>query len=272
MNKTSKVSIRHRFLDEAGDTTFYLKGKIPAIGSNGVSACFILGLVKFRGPLEQIRQRIVQLQKDVENDRYYKGVRSIEKKKARHGFCFHATDDPAEVRKTFYEFINDLNCSCEAVVARKNLVRFERKHNRSENEFYADLLSHLIKNKFQKDGKLVFNIAKRGTSTRNSVLELAKEKAIKRFSSQGSGSVVKTEIAFNVQNHLNEPLLNVADYFCWALQRVFERGETRYYDFISEKISVIVDLYDHKNFDKRGNFYDSKKPLTAKNKISPPIH
>jgi hypothetical protein len=32
----------------------------------------------------------------------------------------------------------------------------------------------------------------------------------------------------NEINPLQEPLLNVADYLCWTIQRVFERGETRY--------------------------------------------
>ena len=33
----------HRFLDEAGDTTFYGKGNTPILGKEGVSQYFILG-------------------------------------------------------------------------------------------------------------------------------------------------------------------------------------------------------------------------------------
>jgi len=33
---------KHRFLDEAGDTTFYGKGKVSTIGNEGSSHCFIL--------------------------------------------------------------------------------------------------------------------------------------------------------------------------------------------------------------------------------------
>jgi hypothetical protein len=51
------------------------------------------------------------------------------------------------------------------------------------------------------------------------------------------------------QNHQTEPLLNIADYFCWAIQRVFERGETRYYDFIRKKNSFVVDLYDNEKWE-----------------------
>lgn len=272
MPKSKAIKTNHRFLDEAGDTTFYGKGKISSIGNNGVSVCFILGLIKFRGPLEEIRQAIVKLQKEIESDSYYKGVPSIEKKKNSGGFYFHATDDPAEVRKTFFKFIKNLNCSCEAVIGRKIPALYERKHNGNESEFYADMLSHLLKNKFHKEGKLILNIAQRGRSTRNSVLESAKEKAVKRFTDHPNGKLARTEIAFNIQNHLTEPLLNIADYFCWALQRVFERGETRYYDFIADKVPVVIDLYDQENYENWGNYYGNKRPLTAKNKISPPVH
>ena len=40
----------HRFLDEAGDTTFFGKGRVPILGQDGVSQCFSLGMVKFAAP------------------------------------------------------------------------------------------------------------------------------------------------------------------------------------------------------------------------------
>ena len=45
----------HRFLDEAGDTTFYGKNKSVIIGNSGVSKAFFLGMVKFKQPLDTIR-------------------------------------------------------------------------------------------------------------------------------------------------------------------------------------------------------------------------
>jgi hypothetical protein len=270
--KSTEIKMNHRFLDEAGDTTFYTKGKVPIIGNQGVSCCFILGLVKFKQPLDEIRTQIKALQKQVQDDAYYKDVPSIQKKIAKGGFYFHATDDPAEVRKTFFEFIKTIDCSFEAAVGRKIPALYEKKHNGSEIEFYADMLSHLLKNKFQTEDKLVLSIAQRGKSTRNSVLEMAREKAEKRFTENRGGEAVKTKIIFNVLNHFTEPLLNVTDYYCWALQRVFERGEMRYYYFLKDKIPVVVDLYDHEKYAEGKNYYGPKNPLTPENKISPPMH
>ncbi|MBA3649406.1 MAG: DUF3800 domain-containing protein [Chitinophagales bacterium] len=279
----SNIKTNHRFLDEAGDTAFYGKGKKTIIGSEGVSGCFILGMVKFKEPLEPVRKKIVQLQNQVANDPYYQ-VPSILKRKQGAGYYFHATDDLPEVRKTFFDFIKSTKCSFEAVVGRKTIERYETLHKGKEEYFYADLLSHLLKNKMEGEVKLILNIAERGRSTKNNNLLLAMEKAKERVAeninkknaeitaSKVTRHDIITNVAFNVVYPTQEPLLNVADYFCWAVQRVFEKGETRFYDYLKEQVSLIVDLYDTTNYKDWRNYYNSKNSLSAKNKISPPLH
>jgi len=257
------IQDNHRFLDEAGDTTFYGKGKVPILGQDGVSLCFILGMVKFKEPLQPMRRRIIELQNRVVADPYFRDIPSINKKVKEGGYYFYATDDVPEVRKMFYDFIASTNCSFEAYVGRKLPSLYETKHNGKEAEFYADLLSHLLNNKLNKKGKLVLNIASRGKTTKNNNLQLALEKARNR----NKGKAVRTEVLFNVQNHRVEPLLNVADYFCWSIQRIFERGEVRYYNFLKDRISLVVDLYDSTRSHDSGNFYSPKNPLTTTNKV-----
>jgi hypothetical protein len=79
-----------------------------------------------------------------------------------------------------------------------------------------------------------------------------------------------SQVVFNVQTPRTEPLINLADNLCWAVQRVFEKGETRYYDFIGDKIALVVDIYDRKKYRNNENFYRKGHPLSAQNKISPP--
>ncbi|MEO8414337.1 MAG: DUF3800 domain-containing protein [Ginsengibacter sp.] len=283
--------MNHRFLDEAGDTAFYGKGKKALLWPEGVSGCFILGMVKFKEPLEPLRQKVFQLQNEVANNPYYQ-VPSVIKKKKGAGYYFHATDDLPEIRKLFFDFIKEKRLSFEAVVATKSIERFTTTHKDKEPYFYADMLSHLLKNKLQSGEKMILNIAEKGTSTKNHNLELALEKAKERFAhklNKASASKakdflevldinfikrkdVKADVVFNVTKPLQEPLLNIADYFCWAIQRVFEKGETRYYDFVKEKISLVVDLYDTDKDEGFKNYYTPKNPLTTQNKISPLLH
>jgi len=288
MENKKDIKLNHRFLDEAGDTAFYGKGKKKIVGSNGVSNCFIVGMVKFKQPLSDLRKAVNELQQKVSSDPFY-DVISVRKKKEAQGYYFHATDDIPEVRKLFFDFIKTVDCSFEAVVGRKSIEHYETKHKGKEQYFYADMLSHLLKNKLNKEGRLVLHIAERGKSTKNHNLELALEKAKERMAnSTNLKNFMNTEewwnhdhvsrkdiianVVFNVTQPLQEPLLNVADYFCWAVQNVFEKGETRFYNYLKEKIPLVIDVYDGDKYKNWGNYYGPKNPLTAENKISPPLH
>ena len=276
MPNNKKVALKeyHRFLDESGDTTFYGKKKRVIVGEEGVSKCFILGMVKFKSKLEPIREQIIKMQNEIVVDEFYKDVPSIKKKISKGGYYFHAKDDIPEVREKFFRYIKPLNCTFEAIVARKLPDLYKSKHKENESWFYADLLSHLLKNKLTNHDKMVLNIASRGKSTKNQNLELALLKAQERFSNAHPEKDIKAKVVFNVMEQTTEPLLNVADYFCWCIQNVFERGNVRYYNYLKEQISSVVDLYDFKSYGKKGwpNYYGRKNPLTAKNEISPLSH
>jgi len=261
----------HRFLDEAGDTTFFGKGRVPIIGQEGVSLSFGIGMVKFTAPVAEVRQQVEELCRAVEADEYLNHIPSVVKRVQAGGFYFHAKDDPPEVRERLFKWIRATDCSLEMVVGRKIPGLFARKHNGKDSEFYADLLSHLLKNKFKLGRRLVINIAERGKTTRNHVLDMAMNKARERFTKKQDAAAISSEVVFNVQNPRTEPLLCVPDYLAWTVQRVFERGETRHYDFVRDRISLVVDLYDAEKYEGNRNYYTPKRPLTAENKLGPPV-
>lgn len=270
MTEATKLN-DHRFLDEVGDTTFFAKDKQVSIGEPGVSLSFGIGMAKINAPLADVRAEVVSLQNEIANDKYLNVIPSVKRKVNQGGFFFHASDDPPEVRQIFYRYLKGLDCSLEIVIARKILDIFAKKHNHKEAEFYADVLSHLIKNKLHMGGKLVLNVSCRANSTSNKNLATSLDKAIVRVNHKREQlGDVQTEVVFNVQNHRTEPLLNVADYLCWSVQRVFERGETRYYDFLGDRVKLVVDIYDSDNYEGSKNYYRGKRRLTSRNKLSPP--
>lgn len=218
----------HRFLDEAGDTTFFGKGRIPILGQEGVSLSFGLGMVKFAAPVAEMREQVVNLCRAVEADSYLNRIPSVMKRVQSGGFYFHAKDDSPELRERLFKWIHETDCSLEMVVGRKIPGLFARKHHGNDSEFYADILSHLLKNKLKLGHRLVVNIAERGKSTRNHVLELALHKARERFAKKQAAAEISSEVVFNVQTPRTVPLLCVPDYLAWTVQRVFERGETRH--------------------------------------------
>jgi hypothetical protein len=128
-----------------------------------------------------------------------------------------------------------------------------------------------LKNRVGKPERLILNIAERGNTTKNTTMQLALQKAESQFAKKYPQKKLHSNVVFNVQNPLAEPLLNIADYLCWAVQRVFERGEIRYYNYVKDKISLVVDLYDTDKWASSEHYYTIKNPLTAKNRLSPPI-
>jgi transcription termination factor NusB len=257
----------HRFIDEAGDMTFFGKGKVDILGSDGVSKCFMLGMVHIKQPLDKVREKIKKFTNEICVDPYFNEIPSIKKRLEKEGMYLHAKDDPPELRYKFFEVLKkDINFSLQIIVGRKEIYRFVNNHNAKDSKFYADLLSHLLKDKANYD-KLVINIASRGSVTRINNLERALLTARNRYLKKKPDGDYKAKIVFNVQPYNREPLLAITDYGLWAVQRIFERGETRFYDSIKDKLPLIIDLYDTAKYKDYKNYYGPKNPLTKRNMI-----
>lgn len=263
----AKLPVTHRFIDEVGDTTFFGKGGVTILGQEGVSTAFGMGIVRINRPLAEVRAEIAALQKQVESDPLLNPIPSVAKRMANGGFFFHACKDTPDVRTVFLHYLRELPCEIEVVMARKIPSIFVQKHHGKDDEFYADVLSHLIKSRLNEPQRLVLNVAQRGSSTRAKVLDEALGKAVGRAGRLWHQDELKGHVVFNVQTPLTEPLLSVADYLGWAVQRVFEMGDLRFYTYLREKIQLVVDLYatgDFSHYDPQDN------PLTAGNKLGPP--
>jgi hypothetical protein len=269
MNQSPLTTV-HRFLDESGDTTFYAKGKVPIVGQRGVSLAFMLGMVALTEDPNELRKALTELAKEVEQDAFVNKIASVKKRVAQGGFYFHATDDAPEVREKMFKFLAGRRLSADIIVGRKASARFARKHNNSEAEFYADLLGHLLEGQLNLGKRVLLTIARRGNSTKNANLLRALEKAEVHLRRKDAQAVVTSELAFRPSDPLHEPLLWLPDYLCWAVQRVLERGEMRYYDFIGAKIAAVTDLYAPENEEGGGTCYGPSRPLTEQNKLSMP--
>lgn len=54
--------------------------------------------------------------------------------------------------------------------------------------------------------------------------------------------------------------LQVVDYYLWALQRLLERGESRFFNFVAPAYKLILDRDDTRER-PYGEYYTSKRPL-----------
>jgi hypothetical protein len=248
------------FVDESGDPTFYNRFKTLIVGKEGCSKILMLGFVKTENP-EKIRKALTDLRKEISADEYLKSIPSFGKSME----SFHAKDDCPEIREKVFKLIKKLNFRSEFIVARKIENIFNKKYKRRESSFYDDLIVKLFENKLHIAKNNYVYFAKRGNNTRQIPLEEAIDKAILRFEEKWdikNGN--DTKVFCQLPSH--EPCLQVVDYMNWAIQRAFIRGESRYYNFVKEKVGFICDVYDFDNYPK--NFYNKKNEFSV-NKISP---
>lgn len=258
--KRLQNKISYFFVDESGDPTFYDAEGNSIVGKEGVSKILLLGFIKTYDP-PAIRKSLEKLRKDLSEDKYLQGIPSLSKSL----ISFHAKDDSPEVKQAVYKTIVGLKFSTEIIVARKIQNVFNKTHRRNENAFYDDLVSKLFQNKLHTSSLNEIYFAVRGSRLRQQPLENAIKKAVENFELKWKTRIT-SQINIYPQSPSGEPCLQIADYINWAVQRAFVRRDMRFYKFIEDKISYLVDIYDTDKYPK--NFYNRRNKFDV-NKISP---
>ena len=258
--KGKKNKTTYFYIDEAGDPIFYNRKGDLIVGNEGCSKILLIGFVRTQDP-KHIREALLSLKRELSKDKYLKNIPSI-KKSLR---AFHAKDDCQEVRQAVYKMILKLNFKAEFIVARKIESIFKKRHKSKENIFYDDLLAKLFENKLHIStiNKIYYSV--RGNRIRQEPISSAIQTAILTFEKKWKKKV-NSQIDTQAQTLSGEPCLQVIDYMSWAVQRAFIKKEMRYFDFVGDKISYLVDLYDFDKYPK--NFYHSRNQFDI-NKISP---
>lgn len=259
MKKTKSGSIFF-FVDESGDPTFYDKKGNLIVNQPGCSSLLILGVVEIKEPVP-IRRAIKELQNQIALDPYFNGFFSI----AKTIKAFHAKDDIPEVRYEFFKLIAQMELQTSFIVARKIERVFRNNFQCREYEFYDHMITQLFSGKLHTHENNLIFFAKRGSRDRQAPLENAIRTSIDQFEARWK-TKVNSNIVIQAQSPIGEPCLSVIDYLNWAVYRAFTRGEMRYFDSVRDKVSLLVDLYDTKNYPH--NWYNKKNPFDIK-KITP---
>jgi len=258
--KDAAEGANYFFVDESGDPTFYDKPGNLIVGKPGCSPILILGFIETREP-SHIRRELDGLHKEIAAEKYLEGVRSIKKTNV----AFHAKDDVPEVRQAVYKSIVGLEFKAQFVVARKIERVFRNKCHSREGEFYDGLVAQLFQNVLHRHAVNWVYISRRGTSDRQEPLEAAIRLGVSNFEAKWQTEVA-TDIKVLTQTPVGEPCLQVIDYMNWAVYRAFVKREMRFYKFVEDKVSLLVDLYDTRNYPR--NWYSRSNPFDIE-KASP---
>ncbi|MDZ7936101.1 MAG: DUF3800 domain-containing protein [Emticicia sp.] len=254
MDITTKT--KYLFIDECGDPEFYGKGKRLLVDTIGFQPLLILGLIETNNR-KTLQKAIIERKKEILNDTLFKTIPSVSEK----DWFFHAKNDHPEVRAEFFKFIRNYeDIRFHAVIARKDVQRFARKHHANATEFYFDVIKNLLENQLDEDKKIVIYLAHKAKSTTERLIESI-DKAIEAKQKK-TGIIQKIDYTCTIEKSNFMPELSVVDYMLWALQRYIFKKESRFYEAIEHQVGSVTDLYDNqKLYDSHTNRFRLEQVL-----------
>lgn len=265
---TSNPDIRNYFVDEAGDPTLFSARGKRLVGVEGCSTYFILGKIDVADP-ESLASALNELRHRLLADPYFQGVPSMQAEQRKTALAFHAKDDLPEVRREVFTLLQSHQIEFYAVVRDKRVITTRvLEHNLKHpdyryhpNQLYDKCISQLFKERLHKAAGYTIHFARRGNSDRTEALQKALEAARAAFRRRwGIASAAPIEIMPAWSKEV--VCLQAADYYLWALQRFFERGEDRFLGLIWPQTKLVVDVDDTRTA-KYGVYYTQNKPLTC---------
>jgi hypothetical protein len=237
-------------------------------GPGGCSRFFILGVADVENPT-QLASDLAGLRARLLVDPYFKDVPSLKLEEKKTAVLFHAKDDLPEVRREVFSLIRRHGIRFSAIVRDKlSVLAYVRRRNESDpkyryrpEELYDFMVRRLFKERLHKHRAYRVCFARRGQSNRTEALSFALETTRREFAAKrGVAGVSKIEVV--PTSPLQEPALQAADYFLWALQRTFERHEDRFLQLLWPQFSLVLDADDTRS-KGYGSYYTKRKPLTA---------
>ncbi len=256
---------KHYFVDEAGDFNLLDKrGKI-VVGREGVSCCFMVGLVDLPDPehahaeLEDLRGRLLA-------DPRFRHMPSMQPRAKKTALAFHAKDDPPGVRREVFELLPSLGAKVIVGIRRKMPAakRYKALHGASKRkldaaETYDGLVSRIFRDKLHRADEHRVTFARIGKSNRNPALAEALAKAQRAFGAKFGERPKKPVVVASAYPHESGGL-QIADYYLWALQRMFEREDEACFQMLAPQYRLVMDLDDKRN-KPYGEYYSDHNTL-----------
>lgn len=257
----------HYFVDEGGDPTLFNGNGTVIVGRPGCSRFFILGVLEVPDP-QSLAADLEALRGSLLSSPALAGIASMQPRNRKTAVMFHAKDDCKEVRREVFSLLRRQQVSFSAVVRHKELIaalyddRPRPMHYRP-NRLYDTCTSALFTDMLTSETCYRIVFAQRGNSQRTSSLEHALENAREQTRSR-LGNCSSSAIEVDSCRPNRQICLQASDYFVWALQRLYERGDDEAWNWIQDKVVRVIDrdLNWRVDLTTRGVVFDSGSPLT----------
>ena len=268
-SKANKCQPLHYFVDESGDGVLFDRRGRPLVLDEGWPQFFMVGLLDVADP-EALQKDMDDLRQRLLADPYFKGVPSMKPEGGKTALAFHAKDDVAEVRREVYSLLLRQDLRFTAVVKRMRVVlNYVTSRNQSDptyryhpDELYDLTVRRLFQQRLHAHDAYDIWFARRNKSDRTRILADTLIAVRDRFCAKNELPPAQSRVDVRSAYLAEHAGLQAVDYFLWALQRVYERGEDRYARLIWGKIALVQDVDDTRE-KPYGRNYTEKRPLTV---------
>jgi hypothetical protein len=241
------------FIDECGDPEFYGKGKRLLVGTSGYQPLLIMGMIETDNR-KALSKAVREFSESMLQDVLFRSIPSVKEP----NWFLHAKNDHPEVRAEFFKFLRQYEgLKFHAVIARKDLSIFNRKHNNNSSEFYFDVIRKLLENHWSVDTKYHIYLAHKSKSTTEKLINSI-ERAIDG-SNKRKRIIEQIDYQCTIEKSSFLPELSVVDYFLWALQRYIYKGERRFWETIEPSVGSVINLYDENKLYNEQNVFRLEK-------------
>ena len=152
---------------------------------------------------------------------------------------FHATEDKQEIRDQVYQYISGFDFPIDATILEKSKAQPQTRQTKERFYQYAWYyhLKHQGASMMRGYTEALISAASIGTKKGQAVYTNSVNDVMQQTFHRQHWSTT-----FPISK--SEPCLQIADYCAWAIQRKWERGDTRSYDLISDKIRREYNLFE----------------------------
>lgn len=259
------VTTHHYFVDEAGDLTLFDRRRRLMLGQQGVSNTFIVGAALIDDPIG-LAHRLAELRARLLADPLLAGAPSMNPDAGKTAATFHAAKDLPEVRVEVFRLLTQERVKVFAAFRRKTqlaeqLRDFKRQTGSRQplSSVYDTLVERIFRHRLHLAGESRVVFARRGQSDESAALRSAIGAAQRKFVRRSRERPDRpTYVASAFPREVAG--LQVVDYFLWALQRLIEREEARFFEAMRPHFGLIVDVDDTRS-NRFGEHYSARNPL-----------
>ena len=238
------------FVDEAGDTTLFRHRGQTALGEEGVSNFFILGRLEV-DDAAALTADIAALRRRLLADPLLRTVPSMQPERGKTARFFHAKDDVPEVRVEVFRLLLAHELRFSAIVKDKRALLREAqaalaadpraRYTPDGHALYDAMMRKLFARLGRHGVHSRITFAVRGSKPRTAALKYAVLEVEQHFERDfGFARNVSIDVASGYPWDVAG--LQACDYFLWALQRFYERGEDRFLTATWPKFVEVIDL------------------------------